>query len=99
MGLEATGVYSLVVALALDRHPRTEVMAVNPRAIKNYAGTRLQRARTDAVNAQLILDFVQRMDFVLRKPPLDAVVQLQAMSRRMIQLKVEVTHRANGLHA
>ena len=33
--------------LDLDRHPRTEVMVVNPIAIKNYAGARLQRAKTD----------------------------------------------------
>ena len=48
----------------LGRHLRTEVMVVNPRAIKNYAGARLQRAKTDPVDAQLILDFVQRMYFV-----------------------------------
>ena len=34
VGMEATGVYSLEVVLALDRHPRTEVMVVNPKAIK-----------------------------------------------------------------
>ena len=99
VGLEATGVYSLEVALTLDRHPRTEVMVVNPRAIKNYAGARLQRAKTDPVDAQLILDFVQRMDFVPWKPPLDEVLQLQAITRRMNQLKVEVTRETNRLHA
>lgn len=99
VGLEATGVYSLEVALALDRHPRTEVMVVNPRAIKNYAGARLQRAKTDSVDAQLILDFVQRMEFVSWKPPKDEVLQLQAITRRMNQLKVEVNREANRLHA
>ena len=57
-------VKSLEVALALDLHSPTEVMVVIPRAIKNYAGARLQRAKTDPVDAQLILDFVQAMDFV-----------------------------------
>ena len=41
--LEATGIYSLEVALALHHHPRTEVMVVNPKAIKNYAGACMQR--------------------------------------------------------
>ena len=84
--LEATGVYNLEVALALDRHPRTEVIVVNPGAIKNYAGARLRRPKTDPVDAQLILDFVQRMDFVPWQPPLDKVLQLQAITRRMNHL-------------
>ena len=98
VGLEATGVY-LEIALALHRHPRTEGMVVNPKAIKNYAGARLQRAKTDPVDAQVLLDFVQRMDFVPWQPPTQAVLQLQAITRRMTQLKVEVNRETNRLHA
>ena len=35
--LEATGLYSLGVALALHEHRHCEVMVVNPKAIKHYA--------------------------------------------------------------
>lgn len=97
--LEATGLYSLEVALALHHHPKTEVMMVNPKAIKNYAGARMQRAKTDAVDAQLILDYGQRMPFAPWQPPSEEVLQLQAITRRITQLKVEITREANRLHA
>ena len=97
--LEATGLYSLEVALALDHHPRTEVMVVHPKAIKNYAGATMQRAKTDAVDAQLILDYAQRMPFTSWQPPSDEVLQLQAITRRITQLKVEINREANRLHA
>ncbi len=42
--LEATGTYSLGIALALHRHAKIEVMVVNPKVIKNYAGATMQRA-------------------------------------------------------
>jgi len=97
--LEATGMYSLGIALALHRHPRIEVMVVNPKAIKNYAGAKMQRAKTDTIDAQLILDFAQRMSFVAWQPPSDEVLQLQAITRRITQLKVEITRERNRLHA
>jgi transposase len=49
--LEATGVYSLNLALALQRTTRVEVMVVNPRAIKDFQRARLTRAKTDRVDA------------------------------------------------
>lgn len=97
--LEATGVYSLEVALAVHQHPRAEVMVVNPKAIKNYAGARMQRAKTDPIDAQLILDYGQRMPFVAWQPPSGEVLQLQAITRRIVQLKVEINREANRLHA
>jgi transposase len=97
--LEATGVYSLAVAFALHHHPKTEVMVVNPKAIKKYAGATMQRAKTDQVDAQLILDYGQRMRFVAWQPPTDEVLQLQAITRRISQLKIERTREANRLHA
>src|SRR5215510_12578039 len=42
--LEATGVYSLDLALALDAAPRIEVMVVNPRAARKFAEACLQRS-------------------------------------------------------
>ncbi|MGH8653941.1 MAG: IS110 family transposase [Gammaproteobacteria bacterium] len=47
--LEATGVYSLEFALALQRHNAIEVMVANPRAIKDFARAFMQRAKTDGV--------------------------------------------------
>ena len=59
--LEATGIYSLEFALALHEAKRVEVMVVNPRAIKDFARACMQRGKTDALDAGVMLDFLQRM--------------------------------------
>ena len=97
--LEATGVYSLRLALALHRAARVEVMVVNPRAIKDFQRARLTRAKTDAVDAHGILEFLQRMEFVPWTPPADAVLALQQLGRRLVQLRGELTREQGRLHA
>jgi transposase len=61
--LEATGIYSLEFALALHHAKNVEVMVVNPRAIKDFVRACMQRAKTDAVDAGGILDYLERMPF------------------------------------
>jgi transposase len=97
--LEATGVYSLRLALALHRAERVEVMVVNPRAIKDFQRARLCRAKTDSVDALGILEFLQRMEFVPWTPPADAVLALQQLGRRLVQLRGELTREQARLHA
>jgi len=97
--LEATGVYSLDLALALHDHPKTAVMVVNPRAIKAFAGALSQRAKTDVLDAQVILAFLERMPFQPWQPPAAEVRQLQALTRRIAQLKIILTQETNRLHA
>ncbi|MGH9808183.1 MAG: IS110 family transposase [Terriglobia bacterium] len=91
--LEATGIYSLEFALALHHAQRVEVMVVNPRAIKDFARARMQRAKTDAVDAGGILDYLQRMPFVAWQPPAPEILELQAINRRIVwrQLLFPVT--------
>ncbi len=43
VGMEATGVYSVPLAFALEANTRVEVMVANPKAIKNFATAILQR--------------------------------------------------------
>ena len=99
VALEATGVYSLRLALALHRAERVEVMVVNPRAIKDFQRARLTRAKTDRVDALGILEFLQRMEFVPWTPPGDAVLALQQLGRRLVQLRGELTREEARLHA
>ena len=61
--LEATGVYSLDLALALHRAKRVEVMVANPRTIGQFAGASMRRSKTDALDAHIIVEFAIRMDF------------------------------------
>jgi transposase len=97
--LEATGVYSLRLALALHQAERIEVMVVNPRAIKDFQRARLTRAKTDSVDALGILEFLQRMEFIPWTPPSEAVLALQQLGRRMVQLRGELTREEARLHA
>jgi transposase len=97
--LEATGIYSLEFALALHHAKNVEVMVVNPRAIKDFARACMQRAKTDAVDAAGILDYLERMPFAAWQPPAPEILQLQAINRRIAQLTTELTREKNRRHA
>ena len=97
--LEATGIYSLEFALALHHAQRVDVMVVNPRAIKDFGRACMQRAKTDAVDAGGILEYLQRMPFAAWQPPAPAILELQAINRRIVQLTTELTREKNRRHA
>ncbi len=97
--IEATGVYSFQLAMALHQHPKTEVMVVNPRAIKSFGQALMQRAKIDLVDAEVILAFVERMAFASWHPPPEEVLQLQSLSRRIEQVKVMLNQELNRRHA
>ena len=73
--LEATGVYSWDIALALQRTARVEVMVLNPRVSKDFAGACGQRASTDATAARRLREYAARMPFVPWVPPSAAVTR------------------------
>ena len=97
--LEATGIYSLEFALALHEAKRVEVMVVNPRAIKDFARACMKRGKTDALDAGVMLDFLQRMPFTRWQPPAPEILELQAINRRIDQLHTELTREKNRRHA
>src|ERR1700687_3496263 len=97
--LEATGIYSLEFALALHHAKNVEVMVVNPRAMKDFGRASMQRAKTDAVNAGVILDYLDRMRFGAWQPPALEILELQAINRRIDQLHTELTREKNRHHA
>lgn len=97
--LEATGNYSLDLALALHRAKRIEVMVANPRAIALFAGAYLRRSKTDALDANVIVEFSIRMPFAAWKPPEAHCFNLRAISRRIEALTKTATQEKNRLHA
>ena len=99
VGLEATGLYSQPVAWALHGHRRVAVMVINPKAIKHYAHACMQRAKTDPLDAQLILDYTKRMPFAPWQPPDASIGQLQALTRRIGQLKRDLVAERTRLQA
>ena len=99
VGLEATGLYSQRIAWALHGHRRLEVMVINPKAIKHYAQAHLQRAKTDPLDARLIADYIQRMPFQPWQPTDESSLHLQALTRRIGQLKRDLIAERCRLHA
>lgn len=97
--LEATGNYSLDLALALHRALRVEVMVANPRAVSQFAGAYLRRSKTDALDALVLVEFAQRMPFEAWKPPAASAFDLRAISRRIEALTKTATQEKNRLHA
>lgn len=93
--MEATGVYSLPFALALNIEPDIEVSVVNPRAIKKYADSIMQRGKTDLMDAAVILDYAQRMDFKQWEAPSEEILEIKHICRRIVQLNVEHTREGN----
>jgi transposase len=97
--LESTGVYGLDLAFALHRAKRVEVMVANPRAVSAFAKASMQRSKTDALDAETILEFSLRMPFVLWTAPDPSILELRALSRRIEALSKTVTQEKNRLHA
>lgn len=96
--LEATGVYHLEAALALDR-AGFEVMVVNPRAAAHFAKAMLQRSKTDALDAEMLLGYGGSMPFVRWQAPKPTVLQLRAIARRIHALTGVVAAEKNREHA
>jgi len=97
--LEATGIYHLQLALRLYEHPGIELMVLNPCAARRFAQAHMVRAKTDAIDADGLLLFLQRMPFQPWSAPPESVLQLQSLAHRMGQLKREVVRERCRLHA
>ena len=93
--MEATGVYSLPFALLLHTVDNIEVMIVNPKAIKHFATANLQRGKTDTLDAAVILEYLERMPFRAWHPPSDEILEIQHITRRIVQLTANLTRERN----
>jgi len=98
VGLEATGNYGLDLAVALHQ-AGIHVMRINPRAVAQFAKALLQRSKTDRGDADVILSFVQRMNFECWTPPSKAALQLRTLSRHIQAVKALLVEEKNHLHA
>ncbi len=98
VSLEATGIYSLDVALALDRAEGVEVAVLNPKTANRFAQT-LRRSKTDAADAVALAEYSRRMPFVAWQRPSRIALELRAISRHVATLTDERTRLSNRLHA
>jgi transposase len=98
VSLEATGIYSLDLALALDQAEGIEVAVLNPKLIHRFAQT-LRRSKTDSADAQVLAEYSRRMPFAPWSAPGLSGLQLRTISRHIQGLVVEHTRQSNRLHA
>jgi transposase len=97
VSLEATGIYSLDLALALDGAPGIELAVLNPKMVNRFAQT-LRRSKTDAADAVVLAEYSWRMPFTAWQRPSLHGLQLRAVGRHIAALSVEHTRERNRLH-
>ncbi len=96
--MEATGRYGDALALYLfEQHHQVSV--VNPARVKKYAESKLQRNKTDKMDAKLNADFCWTQQPALWTPPPLEKRQLQEMVRRRSALVNERTRERNRLQS
>ena len=74
-------------------------MVVNPKAVSKYGEACMQRSKTDAKDTLSIMDYAERMPFVPWQAPSEQRLQLQALTRRIDQLKQEIIREQSRNHA
>lgn len=94
--MEASGGFEKVVAGYLYEEGY-RVSVVNPRRIKGYASSQLQRTKTDPADASLIARFGRREDPRPWEPSSAAESRLQELTRARQALKKEKTRTQNRL--
>jgi transposase len=97
--LEATGIYHLQLALALDRAADLELMVLNPKAARRFAEAQMVRGKTDKVDARVLLHFLECMPFKPWSAPEEQWLVLQSMAHRLAQLTKERARERSRLHA
>jgi transposase len=98
VSLEATGMYSMDVALALDAAQGIEVAVLNPKTVHQFAQT-LRRSKTDKADAVALAEYSLRMPFVPWRRPGANVLELRGIGRHIAALTEEHTRSNNRLHA
>lgn len=96
--LEATGIYHVDLAVALH-DAGVPVMVANPKAAHNFAKVLLKNSKTDAVDANTLAEYAERMDFVAWTRPSNQALALRAYARRIDALTGQKAAAKNHLHA
>ncbi len=97
--MEATGVYHLDLAVTLDLVNALEVMVLNPRIARRFAEATMTRGKTDAIDAGILAQYADCMEFVIWKAPKPKVLKIRAYSRRLAALGKFKVQAKNQLHA
>ncbi len=96
--MEATGIYYLDLAIELSS-AGLPVSVINPKSARNFARLMLQHNKTDAIDAQLLAEYGERMTPRLWLPPSPVQLELRAIGRHINRLTSHRTRAKNELHA
>jgi len=98
--LEASGNYSLDIALALSRAGAwLHVSVVNPRCARRFAESLGKRSKTDPVDAQVLAEYAARMPLEPWSAPSANALKLRALTRTIAALVRMCTQHKNRQHA
>lgn len=97
--LEASGNYSLDVALALAGQAEIELEVINPKAARHFAQALEQRSKNDPLDSAVLLEYASRMPFTRWQPPREQDLQLRAITRQLSSLTQERAEFRCRLHA
>lgn len=96
--LEATGVYHFDLSIALH-DAGVLLMVVNPKSSHNFAKVLMKNSKTDAVDAETLAQYAERMDFVAWTRPSDEQLALRSFARRIDALTRQKAAAKNNCHA
>lgn len=96
VSLEATGIYSLDLALALEAAEGIEVAVLNPRLVNRFAET-MRRSKTDKADAEVLSEYSLRMPFEPWRRPSQSALALRGIARHLAALTVDHTRQKNRL--
>jgi transposase len=82
VSLEATGIYSLDLAFALDAAEGIEVAVLNPKVANRFAQT-IRRSKTDAADAEVLAEYTHRMPFTAWVAPSSSSMRLRSIVRHV----------------
>ena len=96
--LEATGSYHFDLSVALH-DAGVALMVVNPKSSHNFAKVLMKNSKTDAVDAETLAQYAERMDFVAWTRPSDEKIALRSFARRIDALTRQKAAAKNNAHA
>jgi transposase len=96
--MEATGIYHLDLAIALDR-AGLPVSVINPRSAKRFAQLKLQGSKTDSIDAGLLADYGPALQPLRWSAPSSDDLALRDLGRQINRLTADRTRAKNRLHA
>ncbi len=96
--LEATGVYHLELAVALH-DAGVELNVLNPKAAHNFAKALMKHSKTDAIDADTLAQYAERMPFTAWVRPSPQALTVRSFARRINALTRQKAMTKNHLHA